>query len=145
MPFDRGDTMATAAAAGTPGVFSLGVKGAAGAPANTHIGAGVVIAGDLKGTGEIVIAGAVKGQIISDGKVVVLEGGAVEGSIRAVDVVISGGVKGDISATSSLTLTTSAIARGDVSTERLVIEPGASFVGRCSMPEVAHEESVANG
>ena len=134
-----------ATAAGAPGAFSLGAKGGLASSATTHIGSGVVIAGDLKGTGEVVIAGAVKGQIISDGKVVVLEGGAVEGSIRAVDVVISGGVKGDISATSSLTLTASAITRGDVSTERLVIEPGASFVGRCSMPEVAHEESVANG
>lgn len=134
-----------ATAAGAPGAFSLGAKGVAAATANTHVGAGVVIAGDLKGAGEIVIAGAIKGQIISDGKVVVLEGGVVEGSIRAVDVVISGAVKGDISATSSLTLTATSILRGDVSTGRLVIEPGASFVGRCSMPEVTHEESVANG
>jgi cytoskeletal protein CcmA (bactofilin family) len=135
--------MGTAAIAA--GGFSLGAKGQSAGGAATYIGEGVVIAGDLKATGEVVIAGAVKGQIIGDGRVVVLEGGAVEGPIRAVEVVISGGVKGDITASASLSITATAIVRGDLSTARLIIEPGASFAGRCMMPEVANEESAVNG
>ena len=133
-------------AAITTGGFSLGAIGSSnGVTAHdTCIGSEVVITGDIKAAGDVVVAGLIEGQLLSDAKVVILDGGIVKGSIQASDIVVAGTIKGDMTAIHSLTLSATAVARGDVTTQRLVIEPGASFVGRCAMPEPSQQEIAAN-
>lgn len=108
----------------------------AGARANgTVIGAGVVIKGSIAASGDIAIAGTVEGDVTSQARLVVVAGGAVTGTLQAVEIVVSGKLQGDSVASKSITMQANAEVRGDVSTPQIVIEPGATFVGRCSMPQ----------
>lgn len=103
----------------------------------TVIGAGVVVKGSIAANGDIAIAGTVEGDITSQARLVVAPGGAITGSLQAVEIVVSGKVQGDSVASKSITMQANAEVRGDVSTPQIVIEPGATFVGRCSMPQNA--------
>jgi len=115
--------------------FSLG-EGAARA-GSTVLGVEAQITGNLAATGDIVVAGVIEGEVTSQGRVTIANGGAVKGRVSATEIVIEGKLLGDSVATKSLSLLGTAQVRGDISTPVVVIEPGASFVGRCTMPESA--------
>jgi cytoskeletal protein CcmA (bactofilin family) len=134
-------------AAITTGAFSLGSTDSSSAidSQGTYIAAEVLITGDLQASGDVVVAGLIEGQIVSEAKVTIVEGGVVKGAIRATEILVAGSVSGDMTTSGSLGLLPTAVVRGDISMQRLIIEPGASFVGRCSMPEPSEQEMAANG
>lgn len=101
----------------------------------TLIGADVVLKGNLKSGGDVTIAGVFEGDIACEGRVIVAAGASLIGNVGAAEVVLGGKVHGNSVATKSLTLLGSAEVRGDITTPQIVIEPGATFVGRCSMPQ----------
>jgi cytoskeletal protein CcmA (bactofilin family) len=103
----------------------------------TVIGADVVLKGNLKSAGDVVIAGVFEGDVACDGRVTIVAGATLIGAVGAAEVVLGGKVQGNSVATKMLTLLSSAEVRGDVTTPQIVIEPGATFVGRCSMPQPA--------
>ena len=110
---------------------------AAGRAQQTVIGSDVTVKGTLKGAGDLVIAGVFEGDIASEGRVTVIAGASVVGAISAAEVILGGRVQGNSTASKALTLLSTAEVRGDVSTPQIVIEPGATFVGKCSMPQTA--------
>lgn len=109
----------------------------AGRSQQTVIGSDVTLKGTLKGAADLVIAGVFEGDVTSEGRVTVMAGASVTGSIMGAEVVLGGRVQGNSTASKALTLLSSAEVRGDVSTPQIVIEPGATFVGKCSMPQTA--------
>jgi cytoskeletal protein CcmA (bactofilin family) len=121
---------AAGSAASATGAASQAAKAGA-----TVVGIEASLRGDLKSKGDIVIAGAVEGEVSSDSKVVIAQGGSVTGRVTASEVVIEGRLSGDTAALKSLSILSSAEVRGDVTTPVIMIEPGATFVGRCSMTE----------
>jgi cytoskeletal protein CcmA (bactofilin family) len=129
----------TAESLSTTTKFTLG-SGATTAVAKnavTVIGPEAVFRGDIKTKGDIVISGAVEGEVSSESKLVIAQGGSVSGRVTAVEVVLEGRLVGDSIASKSLSILSSAQVKGDVSTPVIMIEPGATFVGRCSMTEQA--------
>ena len=100
------------------------------------IGAGTVITGDIKSKGDIRVDGSLNGSIDTEGKVVVGQGGIVEGDVVCKDADIAGVLKAKISVSQLLSLKSSAKLNGDIITNKLSIEPGASFTGSCSMGAV---------
>jgi len=60
----------------------------------------------------------------------------VEGNVNASNADVSGELKGSISVSELLALKSSAKLDGDIITNKLAIEPGASFTGSCSMGAV---------
>ena len=100
------------------------------------IGAGTVITGDIKSKGDIRVDGSLNGSIETEGKVVVGQGGVVEGDVVCKDADIAGVLKAKISVSQLLSLKSSAKLNGDIITNKLSIEPGASFTGSCSMGAV---------
>lgn len=103
----------------------------------TLLGADVVFKGTLKSGSDVTIAGIFEGDVACEGRLVVAPGATLIGNIGAAEVVLGGKVQGNSVATKSLTLLSSAEVRGDITTPQVVIEPGATFVGRCSMPQPA--------
>jgi cytoskeletal protein CcmA (bactofilin family) len=103
----------------------------------TVIGTDVVLKGNLKSAGDVVIAGIFEGDVACDGRVTIAAGATLIGAVGAAEVVLGGKVQGNSVATKSLTLLNTAEVRGDVTTPQIVIEPGATFVGRCTMPQPA--------
>ena len=76
----------------------------------TVIGAEATLRGDIKSTSEVLIAGSIHGEIFSDVKIVIAEGGQVEGQVHAPEIVVNGKLVGDANATTSLSIG----ERGDV-------------------------------
>ena len=103
------------------------------------IGEGTIITGDIKSKGDIRVDGSLKGSIDTEGKVVVGPGGIVEGDVVCKDADIAGVIKAKISVSQLLSLKSSAKLNGDIITNKLSIEPGATFTGSCSMGAVIKE------
>ena len=100
------------------------------------IGAGTVITGDIQSKGDIRVDGTLKGSINTSGKVVLGKDGVIEGDVVCTDADVSGTIKAKISVTQLLSLKSTAKLNGDIITNKLSIEPGASFTGSCSMGAV---------
>ena len=101
----------------------------------TLIGPDVVLKGNLKSGGDVVIAGAFEGDIACEGRLTIAAGATLVGSVGAAQVILGGKINGNAVATETLTLLSTAEVRGDITTPQIVIEPGATFVGRCTMPQ----------
>ena len=100
------------------------------------IGSGTVITGDIKSQGDIRVDGSLSGSIETQGKVVVGQGGVVEGDVICKDADVAGVLKAKITVSQLLSLKSSAKLNGDIITNKLSIEPGATFTGSCSMGAV---------
>ena len=100
------------------------------------IGHGTTISGDIQSQGDIRIDGTLKGSVSTEGKVVLGKDGVIEGDVFCSSADISGNLKAKITASSLLSLKSTAKLNGDIVTNKLSIEPGASFSGSCSMGAV---------
>ena len=100
------------------------------------IGTGTIITGDIQSKGDIRVDGTLKGSINTSGKVVVGKEGVVEGDVICNSADISGVIKAKITTSQLLSLKSTAKLNGDIVTNKLSIEPGASFTGSCSMGAV---------
>lgn len=97
------------------------------------IGAGTFITGDITGEGDIRVDGNLKGTLTTKGKVVIGNTGAFGGEINCRNADISGKVDGKVKVSELLTLKASAKFTGDIITNKLAIEPNATFTGTCNM------------
>ena len=100
------------------------------------IGSGTQITGDIKSKGDIRVDGTLSGSVETEGKVVLGKEGVVEGDVICVSADISGTIKAKITVSQLLALKATAKLNGDIVTNKLSIEPGATFTGSCSMGAV---------
>ncbi len=100
------------------------------------IGKGTVLEGNIETYGNIRIEGRINGNIKSKSKIALGTGSHVEGNITAQNADIEGEVKGKVDITELLVLKATAIVHSDISTGKLVVEPGAMFNGSCKMGTV---------
>ena len=103
------------------------------------IGAGTKIEGDIVTNGDIRIDGSLTGSINVKGKLVVGPSGTLEGEIICQNADISGTIKGKIGVAELLSLKSSAKLTCDIITNKIAVEPGASFSGLCSMGGVVKD------
>ena len=97
------------------------------------IGAGTTIQGDVTTSGDIRIDGSLTGSIKVKGKLVIGVSGNVDGEVFCQNADISGTMKGKIVVSELLSLKASAKLNGDIVTNKIAVEPGATFSGSCSM------------
>ncbi|MGB2984944.1 MAG: polymer-forming cytoskeletal protein [Phycisphaerae bacterium] len=100
---------------------------------STTIGSDAVFKGELKFEKGVRLLGKFEGEISSEGQLVVAEGAALNGNVKAGTVRIDGHVKGNLNANTKVQLTASARLEGDVQTARLEVAEGAVLVGRCTV------------
>jgi len=100
------------------------------------IGMGTTITGDVQSKGDIRVDGTLKGSVNTSGKVVLGKDGVIEGDVTCNSADISGVLKAKITASQLLSLKATAKLNGDIITNKLSIEPGATFTGSCSMGAV---------
>jgi|GEM_PF-407141 len=103
------------------------------------IAADATFEGTLRATSDVRISGRLDGTLDVEGRVVVAEGGTVEGEITAANIDVAGTVEGELVASELLVLRASAVVEGQLQSERLVIEEGAVFHGECIMGEQARK------
>lgn len=97
------------------------------------ITAGTKIKGDIVATGDFRLDGMLEGNIQLNGKLVVGDTGVVKGNILCQNANIIGVVDGNLSVKELLSLHATARITGDILINKLSIEPGAVFTGRCRM------------
>ena len=131
-----GNALNIADSLGKTAKFTLG-EGLSGA-SSTVLGANAQLKGDIRAAGDVVVLGTLEGELSSHSRITIGAGGSVIG--RVIEIVIEGRLAGESIASKSLSMLGSAEVRGDVTTPVLVIEPGATFVGRCSMPQPEVQE-----
>jgi cytoskeletal protein CcmA (bactofilin family) len=84
-------------------------------------------------TGKVQVSGNFKGQIIAQA-VLIDKTALVAANIAGEVVMCKGKVFGDIRATHKIKITKDAEIKGNIHFPNLIIEKGAIFDGRCSMP-----------
>ena len=94
---------------------------------------GTVIKGDITATGDFRLDGILEGSIQSNGKIVIGDTGVVNGNILCLNANIIGTVNGNLSVKELLSLHSTARVKGDILINKLSIEPGAVFTGKCCM------------
>jgi cytoskeletal protein CcmA (bactofilin family) len=96
---------------------------------------GVELEGNMKvASGSIRLNARIKGDIVSDGAVVVHDQGEVEGNIQCRVVSITDKVKGTVHAKERLEIKEDGIVLGGICTPCLLVDPGGFFDGKCNMP-----------
>lgn len=90
----------------------------------------VEIKGSIKFQNDLTIDGKVEGEIISPGVLVVGENAEIRGEIKTKGVTVLGKVHGNITVEERCELKSHAVLHGDLKAARLVIEDGATFVGK---------------
>ena len=100
----------------------------------TLIGESSVFEGNVTTTSSTRIDGQLKGKIAGEYSLIVGENGVVEGEIKAAETIVYGRVEGVIES-GKLEIKSSGSVIGDVFIEKLTVEDGATFNGRCEMSE----------
>ena len=108
------------------------------------ITSGTVIKGDITASGDFRLDGTLEGNIQLNGKLVVGDSGIVNGNILCMNANIIGTVNGNLSVKELLSLHNTARVKGDILINKLSIEPGAVFTGKCCMlDEVRKQQQLA--
>ncbi|WP_041720357.1 bactofilin family protein [Pseudodesulfovibrio piezophilus] len=115
---------------------------------NAFLGAGTNYQGKLHFQGAVRIDGNFRGEVVSDGTLVVGQEAVVEGLIRVGQLVLSGNIQGEVEAATKVVLHKTANLQGNIKTPVLVVEEGAVLEGQLDMgslgssaPIVSEEES----
>jgi cytoskeletal protein CcmA (bactofilin family) len=90
----------------------------------------VEIKGSIKFTNELIIDGKIEGEIISDGNLTVGENADIRGEIKTKSVTVLGKIHGNITVVERCELKARAQLVGDLKAARVIIEEGATFVGK---------------
>lgn len=106
---------------------------------------GSLIKGDIQASGDFRLDGTLEGNIQLAGKLVVGDTGVVNGNILCQNANIIGTVCGNLSVKELLSLHSTAHVKGDILINKLSIEPGAVFTGKCRMiDEVRQQQAEEN-
>jgi cytoskeletal protein CcmA (bactofilin family) len=114
----------------------------------------VEIKGSLKFQNELTIDGKIEGEISSSGVLTVGENAEIKGEIKTKSVTILGRVHGNITVEERCELKAKAVLHGDLKATRLVIEDGATFVGKSEVtpnkvamrqPEIVRPPATGTG
>lgn len=96
---------------------------------------GVEVEGKMKvASGLIRVNTHFKGEINSEGAVVVHDQGEVDGDIRTRIISVTGKVKGNVHASERLEIKEHGVVLGSIYTPCLLVDPGGFFDGQCHMP-----------
>ena len=95
-----------------------------------HLSSDVEIKGTLKFQNDLVFDGKIEGEIQSNATLTVGKSANVQGEVKSKSVIIHGSVQGNIDAAERVELKATAQLIGDLRAGRIIIEDGATFVGK---------------
>jgi cytoskeletal protein CcmA (bactofilin family) len=100
---------------------------------HTIVGSNVKLTGTLKDINDIVVHGAVEGEVSSDQNIVIAETAKIKGPVNAQVVSVAGEIVGMIVAHEKLEIHPSGRVEGNIQTKDLIIHSGARFVGKSTL------------
>jgi cytoskeletal protein CcmA (bactofilin family) len=93
----------------------------------------VDVKGNLKFAGELTFAGHLEGEFHSEGALQLEDKAVVRGNVSVNTVVVRGKVSGNVSAKERIEIKSVGEVFGDIRASKLIIEEGATFVGKCDV------------
>jgi cytoskeletal protein CcmA (bactofilin family) len=110
----------------------------------TIIGEQISIEGTIRGRGDLVIEGSVKGSIeVEAHHLTIGAKGQVESEIRAANVTISGRLKGNIDAKGKVKLTREADFNGEIKARSISVEDGAHLKAAIELTQEPKKEPAS--
>lgn len=100
----------------------------------TSIGEECVFEGHISTSSSTRVDGKLKGKISGENTLIVGERGAILGEVKASEVIVYGRIEGIIDS-ERLEIKSSGVVTGDIFIDRLVVEEGGIYNGRCGMSE----------
>jgi len=97
------------------------------------LGKGSEFEGKLRFEGTVRIDGKFRGEVHSEGTLIVGDAAQIEGDVFVNSAIISGELRGNVKAKTRVELHTPAKLFGNVETPALVIQEGVMFDGHCQM------------
>ncbi|MDF1696536.1 MAG: polymer-forming cytoskeletal protein [Saprospiraceae bacterium] len=94
---------------------------------------GTRIEGTINANSDIRIDGSLKGTLDCKGRVIIGPEGKVEGEINCQNAVVEGSFQGKINVKELLNVRENANIQGEVTTDKLLVQPGAIYNVSCSM------------
>jgi cytoskeletal protein CcmA (bactofilin family) len=113
--------------------------------ASGWLGSSLRVKGDISGTEDLLIDGAVEGRIqLDERKLTVGTTAKLTADINARDVVVYGYVKGNVHATGKIEIKKGGSVNGDLTTAQILIEDGADFRGSIEIDRGTEKEANKN-
>jgi len=106
------------------------------------VGRGARLEGKVAISGSLQVEGHIKGEIKADGDVELLPQGQVEGDIEGQNVRVAGRLTGRVLAKNKAHVASGGRVEGDITTNALVIEEGAYFIGSSIMGDRTRESGT---
>lgn len=103
------------------------------------IAQGVVITGDLVCEGIVRVEGVIKGSVVCKTRLVVGAKGRIEGNVDARNATIEGEIHGGVIVRELLQIMATGKLFGEIVTEKLTMEAGGIFTGKCKMGAEARD------
>jgi len=113
---------------------ALGVVGA-----ETIIGAGVIVHGELESQSDIMIDGQLEGNVTTSGDITIGVNARIKASIKGNNVTVAGQLKGNIEASGETSIRETGRVDGDITSAGLAISAGGQFSGRSRMHKDSKE------
>ncbi len=106
---------------------------ALGIQADTIIGPGVKVKGDLVSESDVVVDGTLEGDIKTTGDVTIGYNAKVKANVQARNITVGGHLVGDINAKEQTSILETGRVQGNIVTSSLAISAGAIFSGQTKM------------
>ncbi len=90
----------------------------------------VEITGTITFRTDLYINGKVQGEIHSPGHLTIGENAHIQGEIKTKSIIVEGSVQANVTVEDRCELKTGSTLTGDLKSARLIIEDGATFIGR---------------
>lgn len=100
---------------------------------NSIIGADMVMEGNITAKETIRIEGTVKGDVSSEGVLIISASGKVIGNVKASSIMVSGTIEGDMTSNGRIEVSATGKISGNIKTKSLIIDENAVFQGQCTM------------
>ncbi|WP_342759563.1 polymer-forming cytoskeletal protein [Kineothrix sedimenti] len=97
------------------------------------IGADMVMEGNITAKETIRIEGTVKGDVSSEGILIVSSSGKVIGNVKGSSIMVSGTIQGDMDSNGRIEVSATGRINGNIKTKSLIIDENAVFQGQCTM------------
>ena len=104
------------------------------------LGKGTEIAGEISFSGGMRVDGVIKGTVRSEGSMIIGASGLIDAEINIRNISINGEFRGIIRASDRVEIHKDGKVFGDIYSPCLIIEPGATFEGRCNMSDTEKPE-----
>ncbi len=107
---------------------------------NAFLGEGTEFEGKLSFTGSVRLDGRFKGEIFSEGTLVVGDSASIEGEIDVSEIIVSGEIKGSITASKRIEIHAPGKVFGNIQSPVVIIDEGVIFEGTCKMRSLDKED-----